>query len=182
MTLLLSFCLLSLSSCGEERSVEEIAIDAVVKAAVKQLTARFDTSKPPMETYELWAYWSANAAGFFLVVGLLMLWLCADKSRGGRMMLMGVSFAILAKVIEVTGNWIDKWTGMILFFGLPIFLIIVFVIYVKQVEKFLCKLGWCVDLNRDGMIGTSAIENTDSETADVFDGDDTDRIENKADQ
>jgi len=147
------FCIiiaLALPGCDRADPIETTAVKAVEKTAVNFFNRDLNFEMDPLHAFKGWAYYCANAAGLFIIIGLLMLMWYPNKTAARRMILTGLVFAASAKGIELTGVFLDKWGW--LFFAGGIIAAIWFSL--PWIEKMLCRFGWCVDLNGDKKYGT----------------------------
>lgn len=171
-------CLFALSSCGGA-AAEEMTRTAVTNSAKRAFLRPLNFEAPPLDEFAYWAYWAANVGGFLIILSVIfMIWL-SDKKIAMRTFANGILFGMVAKAIEILGANM----GWLLLLSIPIGIIM----NLPTVEGLLAKMGWRIDLNRDGKIDDETIRKVkEIETeveieptpADWFEDTDTDIIEN----
>lgn len=118
----------------------------ISKSAVAFFNRSLNFDAPPLDAFTGWAYYAANAGGLLIIAGIICLIWLMNKRIGWRLICNGVIFGMVAKCMEFLGDHM----GVLVLLCFPIGL----AFHLPMVEKILRRMGWSVDLNRDGVIGT----------------------------
>lgn len=123
-------------------------------------TVSFETITPENIVHN-WAQYAAYAGGLLIFIGVICFVWVNPKSIAVRCMANGFAFVIVSRLMSFLGDYMGWCLLVCLLAGL--------IFNVKRVEKMLAKMGWRVDLNRDGRIGTDTFDQDSTVELDAID-------------
>lgn len=133
----------------------------------------FPTVNVTDQVYD-WATLYTYAGGLSVFFGIVAFCFIKEKSIAVRLLFMGFIFIMAGQTMEILGDYME-WILLLCLFAGVIF-------NAARVEKFLYNRGIEIDINRDGIYGTTRTGKKKSEPAleKNTDGDETAIIENKS--